>query len=152
MKAFPTMLKGLAQDHFYNNQLSSHTLKEACTNLRNFFEGPGYHRRNLDEWNSITLASTIVKNPEKTTYENVQLLINKLRQLQYGLPPALRNTEFLHNKLVTACQGSPACRYAVSDPPADLGSLINKLQSSITSYEKEQESTETFFIYLRYHS
>jgi hypothetical protein len=155
MKAFPTMLKGLAQDHFYNNQLSSRTLEEVCTNLRNFFEGPGYHRRNLDEWNSTTLASTIAKNPEKTTYENVQLLINKLRQLQYGLSPALRNTEFLHNKLVTACQGSPACRYAVSDPPADLGNLINKLQSSITSYEKEQEQEQVsgaFFTDRRYRS
>ena len=146
------MLKGLVQDHFYNNQLSSRTLEEACTNLRNFFEGPGYHCRNLDEWNSITLASTIVKNPKKTIYENIQLLINKLRQLQYSLPPALRNTKFLYNKLVIICQGSPIYRYIVLDPPTNLGSLINKLQSSITSYEKEQESTKTFFIDYYYYS
>ncbi len=152
MKAFPTMLKGLAQDHFYNNQLSKRTYEEACTNLRSFFEGPGFHRRSLDEWNSITLASITAKNPDKSTYENVQLLINQLRQLQYSLSANFRNTEFLHNKLITACQGSPACRYAVSDPPNDLGHLINKLQSSITSYEKEQEqNTESFFTDRRYH-
>jgi hypothetical protein len=28
-RAFPTMLKGLALDHFYNNQLSKHPLEEA---------------------------------------------------------------------------------------------------------------------------
>jgi hypothetical protein len=151
MKAFPTMLKGLAQDHFYNNQLSQRTYEEVCTNLKNFFEGPGYHRRNLDKWNSTTLTSITAENPQKSTYESVQLLINTLRQLQYGLQPALRSTEFLHNKIVTACQGSPACRYAVADPPADLGGLVHKLQSSITSYEKEQESTETFYTDRRYY-
>jgi hypothetical protein len=44
---------------------------------------------------------------------------------------------------VTACQGSPACRYVVSDPPAHLGTLLHKLQSSITTYEKEQSSLLT---------
>jgi hypothetical protein len=136
-RAFPTMLKGLAQDHFYNNQLSSRTYEEACTNIRSFFEGPGFHRRNLDKWNATTLATMTAKDPEKTTFELVQMLINDLRKLQYGLAPALRSTEFLHNKIITSCQGSPACRYAVSDPPDDLGQLVNKLQSSITTYEKE---------------
>jgi hypothetical protein len=153
MKAFPTMLKGLALDHFYSNQLPQRSYTEACANIRNFFEGPGYHRCNLDKWNSITLASISAGNPDKSTFENIQLLINQLRQLQYGLTPALRNVEFLHNKLVTACQGSPACRYAVSDPPADLGEFINKLQSSIITYEKEQDTNpETFYTDRRYHS
>jgi hypothetical protein len=30
LRAFPIMLKGLALDHFYNNQLSGLTYKEAC--------------------------------------------------------------------------------------------------------------------------
>ena len=44
IKAFLTMLKGLAQDHFYNNQLSRRSFKDVCTNLRNFFKGPKYYR------------------------------------------------------------------------------------------------------------
>jgi hypothetical protein len=43
------MLKGLAQDHFYNNQLSKRSFDDVCTNLCNFFKGPGYYRRNLDK-------------------------------------------------------------------------------------------------------
>ena len=98
----------------------------------------------------ITITS---QNPGKSTYENVQVLVNTLRKLQYGLTPALRSTEFLQDKIVTACQGSPACRYAVSDPPAHLGTLLHKLQSSITTYEKEQSlgATETFFTDRRYY-
>jgi hypothetical protein len=49
LRAFPTMLKGLALDHFYNAKLSQRTYLEACNNIRGFFEGPSYHRRNLDQ-------------------------------------------------------------------------------------------------------
>jgi len=48
MKAFPALLKGIALDHFYSNALSRRSLEEAITNLKNFFEGLGFHRRNLD--------------------------------------------------------------------------------------------------------
>jgi hypothetical protein len=47
--AFPTMLKGLAQDHFYNHNLSERPFDQVCTHLRNFFEGPGYYQKNLDK-------------------------------------------------------------------------------------------------------
>ena len=83
------MLKGLAQDHFYNNKLSQHIYPEVCANFHSFFKGPGYNRRNLDKWNSITLATVTSENSGKTTFENVQILINQLRKLQYGLIPAL---------------------------------------------------------------
>ena len=142
-KAFPTMLKGLAQDHFYNNLLSQRPFVDICTNIRNFFEGPAYQRNNLDKWNSISLSSIMSTNPEKSTTECLQILINELRQLQYGLTPDLRTTAFIHNKLVTACQGIPACRYATADPPADFGQLINKIQSSIMNFEKEEGSKAT---------
>ena len=75
------MLKGLALDQYYTNNLSKRTLDDACNSLKVFFEGPGYYRRNLDEWNSTTLATVTAKNPDKTTYQNVQELINTLRKL-----------------------------------------------------------------------
>ncbi|RKF71763.1 hypothetical protein GcM1_250180 [Golovinomyces cichoracearum] len=128
---------------------------EACQLIRNFFEEPGYQRRVLDEWNIIDLESTALANQGKTIFEVIQLLINKLRDLQYGLSPSLRTPELLHNKLIMACQGSPACKYAVFDPPADQGQLINKLKSSITNYEKEREKelnkTEAYFTDRRYY-
>jgi hypothetical protein len=127
LRAFPTMLKGLALDHFYNNQLSRLTYKEACNSIQNFFEGLRYQRRNFDKWNSISLSSITAENPNKSVYENVQMLINTLRQLQYSLVPTLCSTDFLHNKIVSSYQGHPACRIAVSDPPTTLGELINKL-------------------------
>ena len=37
MTAFPTMLKGLAQAHYYNCSLSGKSFDDACANMRNFF-------------------------------------------------------------------------------------------------------------------
>ena len=71
IKAFPTMLKGLAQDYFYNNQLSQQTFINAYTNLQTFFKGLGYYYQNLNKWNIIILAFIIKKDPKKSTYKNV---------------------------------------------------------------------------------
>jgi hypothetical protein len=149
MKALPLMLTGIALNHYYNAQLALLTFDDACKSLRNFFEGPGTERRTLDEWNGLTLKSIVQdnSNTDKSTIACLQLLIAKLTQLQHGLTPGLRTNEFLHQKLVMACQGVPACRYAVSEPPDKLGPLINKLQSSIAAYEKENEVTDATQIY-----
>jgi len=42
MKAFPTILKGLALDYFYNNYISKDLFNYVSIYLRGFFEGPGY--------------------------------------------------------------------------------------------------------------
>jgi hypothetical protein len=49
VRAFPTILKGLAQDHFYSNLLSHCSFDNAYISIRNFFEGPGYYCVNLDK-------------------------------------------------------------------------------------------------------
>jgi hypothetical protein len=65
---FPTMLKGLAQDHYYNRTLLARTYLEACTHMRNFFKGPKFYRKNLVEWNATTLQGIINANTDKTVY------------------------------------------------------------------------------------
>jgi hypothetical protein len=71
LKAFPALLKRLAEDHYYNNQLNLRTFESIKENLRNFFEGPSYYRRNLNIWNSTTLVTVTAKGTDKTIYENV---------------------------------------------------------------------------------
>ena len=107
-------------------------LPDACTNIRSFFEGPGYYRRNLDKWNATTLASMTAKHPKKSVYEVVQLLINDLRQLQYGLTPALRSTEFLYNKIVTSCrpQRLPTIAKGAFNNKKELECLRKELNST----------------------
>jgi len=49
LKAFPTMLKGLALDHFYTNQLSCLPFAKVCEHLWNFFKRLGFQCKNLDK-------------------------------------------------------------------------------------------------------
>ena len=44
---FLTMLKGLAQDHYYSSSMSTRTFKEACNHICQFFKGPEFYCKNL---------------------------------------------------------------------------------------------------------
>jgi hypothetical protein len=103
MIAFPMMLKGLTQDHYYNRNLSARIYTEAYTHIRNFFKGPKFYRKNLAEWNATTLQGIINANTNKPVYQCLQLLIDKLYKQQHGINPEFRMLLFLTNKLVMAC-------------------------------------------------
>ena len=139
-RSFPAILKSTALNYYLNNALELAPIDECCTELRHVFEGPGFHRRNLDKWNEITLRTVAneADNASKSTQECLKIMINRLQELQYGLPQDLKSNDFLHTKIISACAGIPSCKYATSDPPDKLGPLINKLYSSIMNYEKEQ--------------
>jgi hypothetical protein len=40
---FPIMLKGLAEEHYYNSNLADRLFKNTCIYIRNFFEGLEYY-------------------------------------------------------------------------------------------------------------
>jgi hypothetical protein len=90
--------------------------------------------------------------------ECLQLLIKSLRHLQHDLESTLCIDEFIHNKLVNACQKISACQYTCFKSSDILTELINDLKSSIIIYQKAHfiESSfliefTTHFIDRRYH-
>jgi hypothetical protein len=152
--AYSTMLTGLALDHFYanlKNAIQTIPFSQMCDATRNYFEGPEYKRSILSKWNSTTLRSVMDRNTGKPTRDCLQLLIKELRHLQHGLAQNLQTDDFLHNKLILACQNMPACQYACFKPADSLAGLINDLQASIATYESSHESTQAFFTDRRFH-
>ncbi len=86
MKAFPTMLRSLALNHYYANIINKHLdFDGICNAITNYFEGPEYKRSVLSKWNSTSLRSVINNNAGKSTEECLQILISDLRHLQHGL-------------------------------------------------------------------
>ena len=83
------MLAGLALNRHFNGSLANLSFGDACTHLRGFFEGPGSERKTLGEWNAISLKTVMDDNTDKSTSFCLQLLIDKLCQLQHGLTPEL---------------------------------------------------------------
>jgi hypothetical protein len=96
-------------------------------------------------------------NENKSINECLQLLIKELRHLQHNLESILRIHDFIHNKLINACQKITTCQYACFKSSEILTELINNLKSSITTYQKAHFiefifSIEfIFFIDRRYH-
>jgi hypothetical protein len=84
-------------------------------------------------------------NESKSMNECLQLLIKELRHLQHDLGSILRIDDFIHNKLVNACQKISACQYACFKSSDSLTELINDLKSSIVIYQKAH-FIEFFFL------
>jgi len=143
LKAFPTILKEMALDHFYSQELYNRPFEAVCVYLRNVFEGATFQHKHLDKWNTVILSTVIANNANKSTIECLQLLILELRKTQMCLYSDLRNTSFYYNKLVTICQGVSAYKYTISNPSHDIGDLVNKLQSAIVNYKKEKDIDNT---------
>jgi hypothetical protein len=85
-------------------------------------------------------------NENKSMNECLQLLIKDLRHLQHDLEWTLRIDDFIHNKLINACQKISACQYACFKSSDTLTELINDLKSSIIIYQKAHFIEFSFFI------
>ncbi len=152
LKAFSIMLKELAFDYYYANVASSKnasfTFDDVCISIMSYFEDVEYKRSILNKWNNLTLKSVMNKteNEEKLMNECLQLLIKELRHLQHDLESILRIDDFIHNKLVNACQKISACQYTCFKSNDNLTELINDLKSSIIIYQKAHFIEFSFFI------
>ncbi len=85
-------------------------------------------------------------NENKSMNECLQLLIKELRYLQHDLKSTLRIDDFIHNKLINACQEISACQYACFKSSDSLTELINDLKSSIIIYQKAHFIEFSFLI------
>ena len=135
-KAFPTMLKGLALDYYYktllHKDLDYHALQEA---VQSRFEDTNFRQTAMLRWNAKSLQQTILENPNKSTAECFDILVNDLQEIFHSLMPKLQNDEFMLNKLVLACRPIPACQAVSVKPPNDPITFVNDMKSSILTYE-----------------
>ncbi len=105
----------------------------------------------------MTLKTMMSFNESKSMNKCLQLLIKELRHLQHDLESILCIDDFIHNKLINACQKISACQYACFKSSEILTELINDLKSSIIIYQKAHFIEFSFliefifFIDRRYH-
>lgn len=69
LDAFPTMLKGMALDHFLSYQLTDAnlTFERACKHMHGFFEGPEWQRLQKVKWQNTSLYQVMNENPNSST-------------------------------------------------------------------------------------
>ncbi len=88
-KGFSTMLKGQALTQYIKANADNLTFGQMLERLSAFFEGPGFQRKNLDQWEQLSLPKVMRENPDKKVDACLSILIDELTTLQYGLPHSL---------------------------------------------------------------
>ncbi|RKF54314.1 hypothetical protein GcM3_210046b [Golovinomyces cichoracearum] len=129
------MLKDNALNYYYRNLLPKITqemsFEDVIHNLKNNFEGEAYQRLVKQKWKKVNVKAIIADAPEKLLSENLEMMIQKLQDLQ--------------DKLVDACEGVAAFQNACFRPANSLEDFINDLRSSVLAYEKSVESLPSNF-------
>ncbi len=154
-RAYPAMLKGAAIQHYYNSIVPSGNTNfdAAVLATRNYFEGPERQRRIYNEWSNLTLQQVMTET-SKNALQALDVLVQRLRDGQHGLPQELRNDQILHSRIISACQGVDACKIACSLPPPTVPALISSLKDSIdTAMRSHSEAlnSDAFFTDRRYY-
>jgi hypothetical protein len=81
--AFSIILKGKARDFYYDKIAGrGYDFNQITDMIRTHFETEENRQKYLSEWRETTLASIIMRNPEKNRLECLELLFDSLRTAQ----------------------------------------------------------------------
>lgn len=151
-QAFPMMLRGGALGFYHSSRSNLPTdFKRLCAYIKREFEGDEAERNMLNKWNSITLLGVKAKNKDKTLSESFHIMAVQLRNLQMRLQKEMRDPVHLHNKLMVACQGVPACNLACLNPAKSVPVFIQQLKQAIAVWERSHKGEDsTFFVDRRF--
>ena len=163
LMTFSIMFKNFVLNYYYSNITvwkSALSFVQACVSINSYFEGAEYKRNVLIKWNAFTFRSVMIisEHQGKLMHDCFQILIKKLRHLQHDLKRDFWFDDFIHNKLIIACQEVFACQYACYKSSNSLIDLINDLKSFIIIFSKShshqiknyQQSEIAYYIDQRY--
>ncbi|CAD6503150.1 BgTH12-02819 [Blumeria graminis f. sp. triticale] len=137
-KAFPQMLKGTAFQFYVTittNQVIVPTFVQICDVIRSYFEIDEWKRARLTEFNSTTLKKVISNNPTKSLKDSMDILVDKLQQLQLGLASPFRTDSLLCQTLILACAPVEACQFACIKPSPTFPGLISELKGAVDIWQ-----------------
>lgn len=141
-RAFSIMLIGNARQYYFDN-LKSESLDlsslEKAIKMR--FQTPERTRALLREWEMVTLNSIIASNTSKSPTECLELLIEKLSDIQTSLPKEYRSEIILRNKLLNAVRDVESCRLAYHKPAETVQGVISDLHASIAAMKNSDSSS-----------
>lgn len=163
-RAFPTMLKGQAEEYYQMNYISweQQGLSPAEA-LKAWFEGPQQRRAAHDEWNRTSFNAIRNENPDKSLKECLNILFTTLNKLRFKLPENLRDDGSYYNQIQEAMRLHDACRAAHSRAAPTSTAFIEDLRASVADYQDlpqtssktnmaDGEDAETFYTDRRFHN
>ncbi|EED13533.1 conserved hypothetical protein [Talaromyces stipitatus ATCC 10500] len=145
-QAFSVMLKGLALDYYYTwkDQWERMGIDPAVA-VKNHFENDEHLRKVQTDWDAINLYTVIVKYPEKSTTECLEMMFRDIQKLYHKLRPELRNEVIWHAKLISATRTHPACHAATGNPASTIPGLMQSLRGSVSQFEDTKRAAQQHF-------
>lgn len=131
-KAFSIMLKGRAATFYYSNLCGKNlTFDEMVRYTRLHFETDEHQQQYLLEWKSLSLQRMVNEHPDKNMLQCLELLFDKLQNIQQGLGNDYMSDRTIRDQVISACQGVQECKMALQKPAATFEGICSDLRSAI---------------------
>lgn len=133
--ALSALLSGSALN-FYSTYVKSETsnMHEMIAKIRSRFVTSKTAQALTREWDSTSLDYYEKKNPDKSLWEVLDLMIKRLHELHVCMPRVIQNDEILKHFLLNACDGFEPCRFVRKKVAPTLMEVIVDIQNSVSTY------------------
>jgi hypothetical protein len=133
-KGFSCMLGGRAIDYYYDElSQQNHSFEKMVEMTRTHFETTELRLKYELEWRQLTFPRICEQNPEKNKSQCLEIMFDRMRKIQPGLPENQHDNETLRGKALIAVLGVTECNLATLKPSDTWEGLCNELRSSVAT-------------------
>lgn len=142
--AYSSMLKGRPST-FYYESLSNKgfNFRQMITMTQEVFENEATQQEYLKLWKACSLATAIESHPEKSKLQCLDMVVDRLKKIQPGLPQSWKEPESLRSQLISACHGVQECELALFRPDPTFEAVYAQLRNAIYT-RSEQAGIQQF--------
>ncbi|HEY2455482.1 MAG TPA: hypothetical protein VGI71_23255 [Scandinavium sp.] len=143
-KSFSTMLKGRAAMYYYDRMAGyDFPLSTMTQMMKDHFHTEENRQFYLSEWRETTFPKLIGENPGKSRLEVLQILFDKLQDIQRGLSVVYQQEVSLRDQILNACRGVEECSMALFKPATTYEGVCSDLRSAIGAATRNREARNT---------
>ena len=128
---FPRTLAAKARDFQLHHIPLTDDFGQQYWKLKLYFEYEVYRTYYFTNWTITSFDQLRIANPDKTLYQVLDLVLNKLQLCQRVLGPSYSGEGHLRTAVTHACRRVKELEYALMDPPIDCEQLFARLRSSV---------------------
>lgn len=144
-RAFSIMLTGHARQFYFDSlKRKNLSLVELEAAVKSRFLTPERTRALLREWEALSLMSIMSLHTSKSASSCLELLIEKLSDIQSSLPIEYRNETILKNKLLNAVKDVKDCQLAYHKPADTVQGVISDLHASLATLKTRGTEATAF--------
>lgn len=128
---FPPILTGKARDFQLHYITKTDDFGQQYFKVKLHFEHEVHCSKYFTHWTTTTFEKLRAYYRDKSLYDILEMLLNKLQLCQRALGPRYSGDKQLHTAVINACCGVPELEYALMSPPKNCEQLFNQLRSSV---------------------